>query len=149
MAVLSWGKPKIEFATSTDGTPGDTWTEIDTPKQDTTQLTATAGDEVTANEEGGELVDVRFNKTTFEFEFDLFVKKGVERPFTDTDGVISGEWAWRLTPEDTECEGIQIDRSVLRVEQSYSTADGILLHYVAKCLKPATGTTIKAYTASA
>lgn len=148
MSVLSWGKCTITHTTSTDGAPGAsaTWTEIDTPKEDTTKLTATAGTEKTATEEGGDIVDVLYGKNTYQLEFDIFVKKGSTRPFTSNDGIISGEHAFRVVPADEACEGIQIDRSVVRVEESYSTADGILLHYVAKCLKPATGNTVKPYT---
>jgi hypothetical protein len=146
MSILSWGKCKIEHATSTDGAPVEPWTELDTPKQDTTKITPTAGTETTAQEEGGDIVDARTAKTTYQFEFDLFVKKGKARPFEDEDGIISGEHAFRITPEDDTCEGSQIDRSTLRVEESYSTADGKLLHYVGRCLKPKTGKTVKPYT---
>lgn len=147
MSVLSWGKPKIETAPSTDGAPGAsaTWKEIDTPKEDTTKLTPTAGTEQEATEEGGELVDSRKGKNKYTFEFDLFVKKGKKRPWEDNDGVIAGEHAFRLTPEDEDCEGIQIDRSTLSLEDSYATADGILLHYVAKVLKPKEGKMVKPY----
>ncbi len=150
MSVLSWGKCSITTTPSTDGAPGSsaTWTAIDTPKEDTTKLTATAGTEKTATEEGGEIVDVLFGKNSYELEFDIFVKKNGTRPFTGNDGIVSGEHAFRIAPADSTCEGIQIDRAVVRVEESYSTADGILLHYVAKCLKPASGNTIKAYTGS-
>lgn len=148
MSVLSWGKCTLQTATSTNGAPGTTWTDIDTPKEDTTKLTATAGTEKTATEEGGDIVDVLYGKNTYQLEFDLFVKKGGTRPFTGNDGIISGEHAFRVAPADDACEGIQIDRSVVRVEESYSTADGILLHYVAKCLKPAEGNTVKPYTKS-
>ena len=141
MSQLSWGKCTIEKATSTKGTPAEQWTAIDTPKEDTTKLTPTAG-----TEEGGDLVDSRTGKNTYQFEFDLFVKKGGTRPFEDVDGVIAGEWAFRLTPEDEETEGFQIDRSTVRCEESYSTADGKMLHYVIKVLKPATGKSVKPYT---
>lgn len=149
MAVLSWGKPKIEHATSTNGAPADEWTEIDTPRQDSTQLTPTAGDTVEAKEEGGDLVDSRVGKTTYQFEWYNFVKKGKKAPFEDNDGVIAGEHAIRLTPEDEECEGIQIDRCTISVQEEYTAADGKLLHYIAKCLKPATGKTVKPYTKTA
>lgn len=149
MSQLSWGKPTIEFATSTKGVPADQWTAIDTPKEDTTKLTPTAGTEKTATEEGGELVDSRTGKNTFQFEFDLFVKKGSTRPFSDVDGAISGEYAFRLTPEDEENEGFQIDRSTVRCEESYAAADGKLLHYVVKVLKPAQGKSVKPYTKTA
>ena len=148
MAILSWGKPKIQHKESVNGASvaGGTWTDIDTPKQDTTKVTPTAGNEVTANEEGGEVVDSRVGKNTYQFEFDIFVKKGQPRPFEDEDGFIKGEHAFRVIPEDDACEGMQIDRCTLRVEESYTAADGKMLHYVAKCLKPAAGKTVKPYT---
>lgn len=149
MSILSWGKCLIEHSTSTNGAPGTDWTAIDTPKENTTKLTPSAGTEVNATEEGGEIVDSRTGKNTYLFEFDLFVKKGKERPFEDNDGIIAGEHAFRLTPEDEDCEGLQIDRSTVRVEESYSTADGKMLHYVVRCLKPATGKTVKPYTKGA
>ena len=145
MAELSWGKPNIETTTSTNGAPTDEWKKIDTPKDTTTKLTPTAGTETEALEEGGEVVDSRTSKNKYQFEFDLFVKKGKKRPWEDIDGLIPGEHAFRVTPEDEDCEGIQIDRASLRVEQSYSTADGIMLHYVAKVLKPKEGKMVKSY----
>lgn len=63
MSQLSWGKCTIEKATSTKGTPAEQWTAIDTPKEDTTKLTPTAGTSKEATEEGGELVDSRTGKT--------------------------------------------------------------------------------------
>lgn len=147
MSELSWGKPTIETADSTDGAPAEsaTWKKIDVPKDGTTKLTPTAGTETEALEEGGDLVDSRTGKNKYQFEFDHFVKKGKTRPWTDIDGIIAGEHAFRLTPEDEDCEGIQIDRCTLRVEESYTTADGIMLHYVAKVLKPNTGKMVKPY----
>lgn len=77
MAVLSWGKCKIETTPSTNGAPTspEAWKALDTPKEDTTKITPTAGTEKTATEEGGELVDVRYGKNTYTLEFDMFVKK--------------------------------------------------------------------------
>lgn len=149
MSILSWGKCTIFKTESTNGAPAQSasWTEIETPKEDTTKLTPTAGTEKIATEEGGEIVDALYGKNTFQLEFDIFVKKGKTRPFTDNDGVVSGEWAFRVVPADTACEGLLIDRAVVRVEENYSTADGILLHHVVKCLKPASGNTVKPYTA--
>lgn len=146
MAILSWGKCKIEHSVS-NGMAGSKWAELDTPKENTTKLTPTAGTVQEAKEEGGAVVDSRIGKNSYEFEFDLFVKKGVTRPFDDDDGVITGEHAFRVTPEDTACEGILIDRSSLRVEERYSTEEGKMLHYVAKVLKPTTGKMVKPFTA--
>ncbi len=150
MAVLSWGKCFIETTPSTDGAPGSSasWTTIDTPKENTTKVTPTAGTQTTATEEGGDVVDVRYGKTTYQLEFELFVKKGKQRPFEDNDGIITGEHAFRITPEDDACEGCQIDRSVVRVEETFTTADGKMLKYIAQCLKPKEGKTLKPYTKS-
>lgn len=147
MAVLSWGKPTIETTPSVDGAPGAeaVWKGIDTPKETTTQLNVTAGTETEAVEEGGDIVDSRTSKNKSELVFDLFVKKGKERPWDDEDGIIPGEHAVRLTPEDEDCEGIQIDRCTIRCEESYTSTDGKLLHYVCKVLKPKTGKMVKPY----
>ena len=151
MAILSWGKGLLETTPSIDGAPASNadWTAIDTPKTDTLKVTATAGSETTAQEEGGDIVDSRIGKTTYQLEWDNFVKKGVDLPFEDNDGIISGEHAFRYTPEDETTEGFLIERSTVHAEESYSTADGKLVHYVAKCLKPKTGKTIKPYTKTA
>lgn len=151
MSILSWGKGLLETTPSVDGAPTQTpkWTAIDTPKEGTLKLTPTAGQETTATEEGGDIVDSRIGKTTYQLEFELFVKKGVERPFTDNDGIIAGEHAFRYTPEDETTEGFLIDRSSVRVEESFETAQGKMLKYVARCLKPKTGKTVKGYTKSA
>ena len=152
MAILSWGKGLLETTPCVDGAPAaesPVWTAIDTPKEGTLKLTATAGQETTATEEGGDVVDSRTGKTTYQLEFELFVKKGIARPFTDNDGVITGEHAWRYTPEDETTEGFLIERSSVRVEESFETAQGKMLKYVARCLKPKAGKTVKEYTKSA
>ena len=151
MAILAWGKGLLETAMCVNGAPAEVpeWKSIDTPKEGTLKLTPTAGQEVTATEEGGEVVDSRTGKTTYQLEFELFVKKGVTRPFTDNDGVITGEHAWRYTPEDETTEGFLIERSSVRVEESFETATGKMLKYIARCLKPKTGKTVKEYTKSA
>ena len=143
MSVLSWGKPTKKYATSTNGTPGTTWTEIDTPKEDTTELTVEAGDETTATEEGGKIVDVRYDASSYELTFELFVKKGGTAPWEDEDGIVSGEYALRILPPDTDCFGVQIDRCTIRCELSYTAADGMLRKYTCKGLKPATGNILK------
>ena len=147
MSVLSWGKNTLKHKESVNGAPATSgeWQTLDTPKQDSTQLTTTAGDEVTANEEGGAMVDVRYGEASYEFAFDHFLKKGQTDPFEgkESNGVIEGEHSFQVIPQDAACFGIQIDRCALRREIAYTTADGITYHYVAKCLKPATGNIVK------
>ena len=146
MAVLSWGKPRIQKCASVAGIPDGNWVDLDTPKQDTTKLTTTAGQEVTANEEGGDVVDVRAGKNTYSLEIDQFVKKGVARDFDDEDGLVAGEFAIRLIPEDEATEGLLIERATIRVEENYSATEGKIRHVVVKAIKPAAGKTLKPYT---
>lgn len=146
MAVLSWGKPKLEIAPSTAGAPGTVFTALPTPKEDTTQLTTTKGDKVEAKEEGGAVVDAKYKASSYELVFDLFVKKGDTRPIADVDGVISGDYTIRLTPEDDATEGFIIDVATLSVEESWTAADGKILKYTASAKKPASGAMLKPYT---
>lgn len=146
MAVLSWGKPLIEYATSTSGAPGTTFTAFPTPKEDTTQLSTTKGDKVEAKEEGGAVVEAKYKANSYELVFDLFVKKGDTRPIADVDGVISGDYTIRLTPEDDATEGFIIDVATLSVEESWTAADGKILKYTASAKKPASGAMLKPYT---
>ena len=147
MAILSWGKGLLETAPSNNGTaPTSTgWQAIDTPKKDTLKVTPTKGEEQTAQEEGGDEVDSRVGANSYLLEFDLFVKKGKKRPWDDNDGLITGEHAFRYTPEDPDTEGFLIDRASVSCEESYSTAEGKMLHYSARLLKPASGKKLKPY----
>lgn len=143
MSVISWGKPTIEVGkVATTGTQAY-GTKIDTPKQDTTQLNTTEGTVTEAKEEGGEVVDTRYDKPTYQLEFDLFVKKGFKRPIAENDdGLVSDEYAVKVTPEDTACVGITMPRCRVSTSVKYTAADGILYHYVFKALKPTTGKTL-------
>lgn len=149
MATISWGKPSsFETTPSVDRAPAEQaeWKNIETPKDGTLQINVTEGAEHTANEEGGGLVDIRYDANTYELSFTEFVKKGKTPIFEDADGVVSGEHAFRFLPEDDSCEGRQIDCSIVRVVETFTTADGLLRQYKARCKKPKTGNTVKKYT---
>lgn len=143
MSVISWGKCTIKHTSSTNGSPGSTWAALDTPKENTTKLSTSAGEEKKATEEGGAVIDRRFAKNTYQLEFDLFYKKNTTPPFQHDDGIVAGDHAFQVIPEDPNCIGIQIDKSVVRVEDTYSSEDGILIHVVVMALKPAQGNTVK------
>jgi len=148
MAVLSWGKPKIEFAQSVNGAPSGAWTEFPEVKEDSSKLTPTKGTKKEATEEGGDTVDVRYGKNKYTFEMDVFVKKGDSKPIEDDNGVISGNYALRLTPEDAECEGFMMENCTVSCEESYSAADGKIWKYTFDGKKPATGNILKPYVAN-
>lgn len=150
MAILSWGECDVFHAASAGGVApkrSEGWEELPTPKEETTKLTAEAGTEKTATEEGGAIVDYMPGKNTYTMEFDLFRKKGEELPewLKDEDGVVPGEHAFRVEPQDKAAWSILVERASVRVEDGYSTADGSTAHVVAKALKPAEGNTVKYY----
>ena len=148
MATISWGKPSLfQTATSVDGAPAAAadWKDIEIPKEGTLQIQVTEGSAQTVTEEGGGIVDVRFNANTYELQFTEFVKKGKTPVFEDKDGLVAGEHAFRFLPEDDTCEGRQIDCSVVRVIETFTTAEGILRLHKAQGKKPKTGNTVKPY----
>lgn len=137
--VLSWGKPKIQIGelNGTSGISGVTaWKDIATPVENTTQLTTTEGEETEAKEEGGAVVDSKSAKSTYSLVFTLYKKKGEELPFDDADGVIPGNYAILLQPEDPECDGLIIEKATIKSAKEYTSADGIRVTYTCKALVP-------------
>ena len=151
MAQLSWGKPSIEFGKcGANGAAPTTWTKLAyDPVENSTKLTPTKGEKKEAKVEGGENEAVKYAKNTYVFEFEVRAAKGRSKPIEDADGVVDGEYAVRLTPEDATVEGILIDKATVSVEETFDTAEGKKWKYTFDVLKPATGNQVKPYTASA
>jgi len=148
MSILSWGKPKIEVVVTTTGaiptTP--TWVVFPVVKENTAKLTTTKGNKTEATGEGGETVDVRYQKNKFAFECEVFVKKGDSKPIVDADGLITANYCCRLTPEDDTLEGWIMENTSVSCEESWTSADGKMWKYTFEGLKPATGNILKPYT---
>lgn len=136
--TLSWGKCNIE----TSPVGSSSWKNVGTIKDGTTKLSTQAGEEHLAKEEGGAVIARRVGSSTYTLEFDLFLAAGDTRPFEDKDGIIEGEHQFRVIPESPKAVGFSIARASVSCEDNYTTAEGIVLHYVAKCLKTETGKTI-------
>ena len=151
MAQLSWGKPTIEFGKcGADGAAPTTWTKLSyDPVENSTKLTPTKGEKKEAKVEGGENEAVKYAKNTYVFEFEVRAAKGRTKPIVDSDGVVDGEYAVRLTPEDPTVEGILIDRATASVEETFDTAEGKKWKYTFDVLKPVSGNQVKPYTAPA
>ncbi len=147
MSVLSWGKGTVEYIKSVDGEPdpSGTWKTFPEIKENTTKFQREPGEAKEAKEEGGAIVDVRYNKGKATIEFELFVKKGDVQPIEDDDGVILDRYAIRITPEDTDIEGFQMDCASVNVSESWSTDEGRFWKYVFTALKPKTGKMVKPY----
>lgn len=147
MGVLNWGEPTIEFAKLTSDSPGE-FTSFGEIVQGTTALETTEGDETEALDEGGAVVDSRKDKNRYSLTFTLFVKRGDTRPIDDNDGVITDNYAVRLTPEDDTLPGFIMDKCSVSVVETWTAADGSRLTYTFRGLKPKTGKILKPYTRS-
>lgn len=141
MAVIGWGKPNI-FYKALSGS--DTaWHKLDTPAEDSTNLSTTKGDKTEAKVEGGANEDVKYKKNTYALSFTLRAAKDRKRPFTDVDGVIVTNYAIVLQPEDEMVQGFAIEKATVSVEDSFSTAEGGMWAYTFDALQPAAGQQVK------
>lgn len=141
---LSWGKPTIKIGKLGDGGKApSSWIDIPTPVENSTKLTPTKGAKKEAKIEGGENEAVKYAANTYTFEFEIRAGKGRAKPVEDVDGVIPGEYAVKLQPEDPTVEGIVIDRSTMSMEETYDTDNGKKWKYTFDVLKPATGNQVK------
>ena len=145
MAVLTWGIGSLESTVSENGAPktGSPWKKLDIPTQDSLKVETKEGETIEAKDEAGNIVDSRTSPSTYEIIFDVFVKKGVALPFTDKDGIIEGEHAFRYIPEDPTCQGWQADRTTVSSSILFSTKEGAKYRYKVKVLKPKTGNAFK------
>ena len=149
MAVLSWGEPTVEISelpASGVLPENPTWTALPAIKQGTAQLETQEGDRTEALDEGGDVVDVRVAKSKYTFTCQLFMKKGDTKPIEDTDGIVTKNYALRLTPEDPQAMGFMLPKTSVSVQESWTSADGGLWTYTFSALKPASGTTLQRYT---
>lgn len=141
---LSWGKPTIKIGKlGANGAAPTTLTDIPTPVENSTKLTPTKGTKKEAKIEGGENEAVKYAANTYVFEFEIRAGKGRTKPVEDVDGVIAGEYAVKLQPEDPTVEGIVIDRSTMSMEETFDTENGKKWKYTFDVLKPKAGNQVK------
>lgn len=134
MSVIAWGKPTI-YVRNLDK-ENNNWKKLDTPKENTTQVTPTKGDTQTATEEGGGTVDRKTKKSTYELAYQLFIKKGVAQPFPTIDGIVEGNYAVAIQPEDPEIPGVYMGKTTIGAEEAMTSADGALITYTHSALIP-------------
>lgn len=132
MSVTSWGKCSIFIQPV--GSAKNEWDKLDTPKENTTQVTPTKGDTMTQTEEGGGTVDRKTKKSTYEAAYQLFIKKGVSQPFKTIDGVVEGNYRLAIQPEDPELPGVYMGNTTVGAEEAFTTADGALITYTHSAL---------------
>lgn len=143
---LAWGKPRIKIAKLNEDGSGavkGAWLELPTPVENSTKLTVTKGSKKEAKIEGGGNEAVRYGANTYALELEIRGLKGRTKPIVDFDGIIQGEYALLLQPEDKTVEGYQIDRCSVSVEDSFDAENGTIWKYTFEALKPKTGEQVK------
>ena len=139
---LSWGKPKLFIAKITDGTRGD-WVQLATPIEDSTNLATTQGDKMEAKIEGGENEAVKYKKNTYQLTYNIRKAMGRNQPAPNNDGVVTGEYAVLLQPEDPSTDGFFIERTAMNIQDNFTTAEGAIWNVTHDALSPSKGNTVK------
>lgn len=143
MAVIGWGKPTIVISKLDESGEPTTWTEVPTPAEDTTNLTTTKGDKTEAKLEGGANEDVKYGRNTYALAYQIRIAKGKTMPFKAIDGVVAGEYAVAVQPEDPSVPGIMIKKSVVSAEDTFATAEGGAVIYTHDALQPNEGSQVE------
>ncbi|MDR0659094.1 MAG: BACON domain-containing protein [Mediterranea sp.] len=143
---LKWGKMTVEIAPVTAGVIG-VYAPVYTPVQGSFTLTVEEGNKLEAFIEGGERIDVRKDANKYSFEFQVHIGEGLTKPIADVDGIIAGEYAIRVTPENSTLEGFLMERAAVSVTESFTSEEGHRASYTFEALKPATGAMLKPYVA--
>lgn len=144
MAILTWGKPKIEIVKSTAGVPGTPYVEVANIKEDSFKLTTNKGAKIEATLEGGDLLDAYYKKNTYTVEFEVWAVGA--KPIVDNDGQVTDNYSLRITPQTVSLAGYIIPNSSVQVEDTFTSKDGKTWKYTFEALKPATGNKLQPYT---
>ncbi len=147
MKQVTWGKPKLEVAKFVEGGSPTSWIIVPTQKENTVKLTIEKGDKKELKGEGGEVVAVRYNKNKYKLECEVFIPHGVTPPIEENDGIVTSEYAVRLTPENPTLDGFIFDKTSVSVEGGWTSEEGMILKYTFDALQPPTGKILKPYTA--
>jgi hypothetical protein len=100
---------------------------------------------VEATQEGGGVVDVKYAKNKYSFVCQLFDKQNTTKPIVDNDGIITDNYAIRLTPENPNTKGFLMEKTAVSIVDTWTAADGGLWEYTFEGLEPLTGDILKPY----
>lgn len=129
--VINWGKCTlyVQKLNGSAAAAASGWTQLPIPKEDTTELSTEEGDNLEARQEGGDLVDVVYKSSTYSLAYGLFQKQGTAHFFKPINGVVQGDYAVALVPEDPTTSGLYIGRSSVSANDTFTAAEGGLTTY--------------------
>lgn len=150
MATVSWGAPTLEFIKLNSASavpPEGEWKEqpgyvkIDggVLLEDSSQLNTSEGETKSLRNEKGEDVDRKQMPASYSFVTSVIKKKGetvVQSGFSPVNGVVAGDWAMRLVPEDPETAGFIFRKCSISVSKGWSADQGSLDNLTVNGLVP-------------
>lgn len=139
-----FGKPKIQYSESVNGASIGEWKELDMPNESTATLETKDGETTSLKDEAGKTVDSYTAPGDSTLVFELFKKKGVPLPFKGENGVIPGEFAFRVSnANDENAPAFQIDRSTVVGKKLWTKKDALRIAYTVTALEPREGDMVK------
>ena len=129
MAILSWGKPRIIIKKKVGSGETSDYIELNTPIEGSTQLATQQGDKKEAKIEGGTNEAVRYNSDNYTLTLQIRSAKDREKPVTDVNGFIAGEYEVFLQPEDPTAPGFKIASSTMHCSDNWNSDEGGVWEY--------------------
>jgi len=141
MATVSWGAPTLEFiklGQGVDPSQASAWAsgsnsyvkiKGDILLEDSSQLNTSDGETKTLKNEFGEDVDRKQMPASYDFETSVIKKKGetvVQTAFSPVNGIVDGDWAMRLTPEDWQTTGFAFYKCSISTAKGWNADQGAL-----------------------
>ena len=150
MATVSWGAPTLEFmklSSSVKVPPTGSWTgqngyfqiKGEVLLEDSSQLNTTEGETKSLRNEKGEDVDRKQMPASYQFQTSVIKKKGeslVQNGLSPVNGVVAGDWAMRLIPEDPATTGFIFRKCSIGTSKGWSADQGALDNLTVNGLVP-------------
>lgn len=134
---VALGKPKVEYKDLSS--QSSQWEEFETPLVDSTQLEESEGDVNEVKAEGGGLIDRLQNMSSVSFTIKLVQTDSAEPPIPSVNGVITKNYAVRVTPLDETLAGFELPKCAVSLTRSYTPKEGIVFTYKFTGLVPDDG----------
>ena len=136
MSTVSWGGPKLQFIPIAAGAipPAGSWSAVtglveipaDDLLQNSSQLNTTEGEVKELKNEFGVTVDRKQMPASYVFTAGLIRKKGAAQKFSANNGIVPGDWAMRLIPEDPQTIGFQFGKCGITIAKGWSGEQGMI-----------------------
>lgn len=150
MATVSWGAPTLEFmklSSTVKVPPAGSWAsqtgyfklEGNVLLEDSSQLNTTEGEVKSLRNEHGEDVDRKQMPASYQFVTSVIKKKGetlVATGLSPVNGVVAGDWAMRLIPEDAATTGFIFRKCSIGTSKGWNADQGALDNITVNGLLP-------------